>query len=84
MSKNKHNNQHLKQRIHEQQYEIDRLKYLNKQMAISLSEMRLHEYQQFAGVMACVHEQAMLEVITEEQAGRLMLALTGTMLCPCE
>lgn len=78
MSKN-NNNQRMKQCIREQQRQIERLKHLNKEMGITLNEMHLHELQQFSDVLSCVFAQCMMDVITEEQAGRLMVALTGAM-----
>lgn len=77
MSKNTY--RRMKQRLHEQQQEIERLKHNNREQCLLLNETRLCALQQFSDALTCVFEQCMMDVITEEQAGKLMIALTGAM-----
>lgn len=80
MSKKNNNNQHLKQRIREQQTYIDRLQGDIKTLRFFLREMRENKLQTFADVMLVIFEQFMMEGLTEEQAGKLMVLMTSTML----
>lgn len=80
MSKKNSNNQHLKQRIREQQTYIDRLQGDIKTLRFFLREMRENKLQTFADVMLVIFEQFMIEGLTEEQAGKLMVLMTSTML----
>ena len=80
MSKKNNNNQHLKQRIHEQQAYIERLKLDNKELRSILRDMRENRLQTYADVMLIIFEQFMMCDFSEEQAGKLMVLLTSTML----
>lgn len=78
MSKN-HSNKHLKERIRDQQKEIERLRYYNGELSMTVDELRPHNLQMFANVISTVFEQYMMDEIDEDQAGKLMVALAGAM-----
>ena len=80
MSKKNNKNQHLNQRIREQQAYIDRLKLDNKELRNILREMQENKLQTFADVMLVLFEQFMMCDLTEEQAGKLMVLMTSAML----
>ena len=75
MSKKHNNNQHLKQRIREQQQEINKLGNMNTYLCSVIDSQRLQMYAQFADVMCNVYSCAMEGSITEEQAGILMYSI---------
>ncbi len=83
MSKN-HTNKDLKQRIRKQQKEIERLRYYNSELGMAVDELHLHTLSMFANVITTVYEQMMMDEISEDQAGKLMVALTGAMQCADE
>ncbi|MBO5500691.1 MAG: hypothetical protein J6A48_01570 [Clostridia bacterium] len=80
MSKKNNNNQHLKQRIREQQGEINRLRRANQDYLDVLREMRENSLKTYADVMLVIFESFMMEDLTDELAGQLMLSLTDVML----
>ena len=80
MSKKNNNNQHLKQRIREQQGEIIRLRRANQDYLDVLREMRENSLKTYADVMLVIFESFMMEDLTDELAGQLMLSLTDVML----
>ncbi len=80
MSKNKNNNfKQYKHYIREQQRMIEGLENINERLFKLVDELRMRELEQFADVISCVFEQYMADVVDEEQAGKLMLALTFAM-----
>ena len=81
MSKKNNNNQHLKQRIREQQAEIDSLKRKNEDLRDALREMREKRFETYSNVMLVIFENFMMEELTDELAGQLMLSMTDVMLC---
>ena len=81
MSKKNNNNQHLKQRIREQQAEIDSLKRKNEDLRDAFREMREKRFETYSNVMLVIFENFMMEELTDELAGQLMLSMTGVMLC---
>ena len=80
MSKKNNNNQHLKQRIREQQQEINHLKRHNQELRDALREMRENRLETYSDVMLVIFEGFMMDDLTEEQAGQLMLSLTNVMM----
>ena len=80
MSKKNNNNQHLKQRIREQQGEINRLRRANQDYLDVLREIRENSLKTYADVMLVIFESFMMEDLTDELAGQLMLSLTDVML----
>ena len=80
MSKKNNNNQHLKQHIREQQGEINRLRSANQDYLDVLREMRENSLKTYADVMLVIFESFMMEDLTDELAGQLMLSLTDVML----
>ena len=80
MSKKNNNNQHLKQRIREQQAEINCLKRNNLDLRDVLREMRENRLKTYADVMLVIFESFMMEDLTDELAGKLMLSMTSDML----
>ena len=80
MSKKNNNNQHLKQRIREQQGEINRLRRANQDYLDVLREMRENSLKTYADVMLVIFESFMMEDLTDELAGQLMLSMTDVML----
>ena len=72
MSKKNNNNQHLKQRIREQQQEINKLGNMNSYLCSVIDSQRLQMYTQFADVMYSVYAYTLQDGITREQAGNLM------------
>ena len=80
MSKKTNNNQHLKQRIREQQGEINRLRRANQDYLDVLREMRENSLKTYADVMLVIFESFMMEDLTDELAGQLMLSLTNVMM----
>ena len=80
MSKKNNNNQHLKQRIREQQQEINHLKRHNQELRDALREMRENRLETYSDVMLVIFESFMMEDLTEELAGKLMLSMTSVML----
>ena len=80
MSKKHNNNQHLKQRIREQQQEINHLKHHNQELRDALREMRENRLETYSDVMLVIFESFMMEDLTEELAGKLMLSMTSVML----
>ncbi len=90
---NKQNKQytHLKQLIRDQRQEIDEqnqeiesLRLLNRYRSRTIQSMRTQMYQQYADVMRCLCDQRMVGTISEEQAGQLMLEITGFWDFSCE
>ena len=80
MSKKHNNNQHLKQRIREQRQEINHLKRHNQELRDALREMRENRLETYSDVMLVIFESFMMEDLTEELAGKLMLSMTSVML----
>ena len=80
MSKKTNNNQHLKQRIREQQAEIDSLKRHSKDLHNIIRTMRENKFATYSDVMLVIFENYMMEDLTEEQTGQLMISLTDVML----
>ena len=80
MSKKHNNNQHLKQRIREQQQEINHLKRHNQELRDALREMRENRLETYSDVMLVIFESFMMEDLTEDLAGKLMLSMTSVML----
>ena len=80
MSKKNNNNQHLKQRIREQQAEITHLKRNNLDLRDALREMRENRLKTYADVMLVIFESFMMEDLTDELTGQLMLSMTDVML----
>lgn len=80
MNKKNNNNQHLKQRIREQQAEINCLKRNNQGMRDALREMRENRLKTYTDVMLVIFESFMMEDLTDELAGQLMLSMTDVML----
>ena len=80
MSKKNCNNQHLKQRIREQQAEIDSLKRHSKDLHNIIRTMRENKFATYSDVMLVIFESFMMEDLTEKQAGQLMLSLTNVMM----
>ena len=80
MSKKNNNNQHLKQRIREQQAEIDSLKRHSKDLHNIIRTMRENKFATYSDVMLVIFENYMMEDLTEEQTGQLMISLTDVML----
>lgn len=80
MSKKNNNNQHLKQRIHDQQTQINHLKRHNMDLRGALREMRENRLETYSDVMLVIFESFMMEDLTEELAGKLMLSMTDVML----
>ena len=80
MSKKNNNDQHLKQRIREQQTEINHLKRKNLDMRDTLRELRESCLETYSDVMLVIFESFMMEDLTAEQAGKLMISMTGAML----
>ena len=80
MSKKNNNNQHLKQRIREQQQEINHLKRHNQELRDALREMRENRLETYSDVMLVIFDSFMMEDLTEELAGKLMLSMTSVML----
>ena len=80
MSKKNNNNQHLKQRIREQQAEINCLKRNNLDLRDALREMRENRLKTYVDVMLVIFESFMMEDLTDELAGQLMLSMTDVML----
>ena len=80
MSKKDNNNQHLKQRIHDQQIQINQLKRHNLDLRDALREMRENRLKTYADVMLVIFESFMMEDLTDELAGQLMLSMTDVML----
>lgn len=80
MSKKNNNKQHLKQRIREQQVEIDSLKRHSKELHNIIRTMRENKFATYSDVMLVIFENYMMDDLTEEQAGQLMISLTDVML----
>ena len=80
MSKKTNNNQHLKQRIREQQAEIDSLKRHSKDLHNIIRTMRENKFATYSDVMLVIFENYMMDDLTEEQTGQLMISLTDVML----
>ena len=80
MSKKNCNNQHLKQRIREQQAEIDSLKRHSKDLHNIIRTMRENKFATYSDVMLVIFENYMMDDLTEEQTGQLMISLTDVML----
>ena len=80
MSKKNNNNQHLKQRIREQQAEIDSLKRSNHDFRDALRKMRENRLKTYSDVMLVIFESFMMEDLADELAGRLMISMTNVML----
>ena len=80
MSKKNNNNQHLKQRIREQQAEIDSLKRKNEDLRDALREIREKQFETYSNVMLVIFDSFMMEELTDELAGQLMLSMTDVML----
>ena len=80
MSKKHNNNQHLKQRIREQQQEINHLKRHNQELRDALREMRENRLETYSDVMLVIFASFMMEDLTEDLAGKLMLSMTSVML----
>ena len=84
MSKKNNNNQHLKQRIREQQQEISRLNNMNTYLCSVIDSQRLQMYTQFADVMYSVYAYTLQDGITREQAGNLMYNIVSAWDFSCE
>ena len=80
MSKKNNNNQTLKQRIREQQTEINQLRHSNQEYRNALREMREKKLETYSNVMLVIFESFMMEELTDELAGQLMISLTDVML----
>ena len=80
MNKKNNNNQHLKQRIREQQAEINHLTRNNMDLRDALREMRENKLKTYADVMLVIFDSFMMEELTDELAGQLMLSMTDVML----
>ena len=80
MSKKNNNNQHMKQRIREQQAEIDALKRHTTDLRNIIRDMRENKFATYSDVMLVIFENYMMDDLTEEQAGQLMISLTDVML----
>lgn len=80
MSKKNNNNQHLMQRIREQQAEIDALKCHTNDLRNIIRDMRENKFATYSEVMLVIFEGFMMDDLTEEQAGQLMLSLTNVMM----
>ena len=80
MGKKNNNNQHLKQRIHDQQTQINHLKRHNLDLRDALREMCENRLETYSDVMLVIFESFMMEDLTEELAGKLMLSVTDVML----
>ena len=80
MSKKNNNTQHLKQRIRELQAEITHLKRNNLDLRDVLREIRENRLKTYADVMLVIFESFMMEDLTDELAGQLMLSMTDVML----
>lgn len=76
MSKKNNNNQHLKQRIREQDGQIKHLEAMNHHLMMRLNNMAFKQYKQYAVAMCCLHEQVEFGNMPEALAGELMLAMT--------
>ena len=72
--------QRMKLRIREQQGEINRLKRNNQDFRDILREMRENRLKTYSDVMLVIFESFMMEDLTEELAGQLMLSMTDVML----
>ena len=81
MSKKNNNNQHLKQRIREQQAEINALKRHTNDLRNIIRDMRENKFATYSEVMLVIFENFMMEELTDELAGQLMLSMTDVMLC---
>ena len=80
MSKKNNNNQHLKQRIREQQAEIDALKRHTNDLRNIIRDMRENKFATYSDVMLVIFENYMMDDLTEKQTGQLMISLTDVML----
>ena len=80
MSKKNNNNQSLKQRIREQQSEIKQLRNSNQDYRNALREMHEKKLETYSNVMLVIFESFMMEELTDELAGQLMISLTDVML----
>ena len=80
MSKKNNNNQHLKQRIREQQAEFDALKRHTNDPRYIIRDMRENKFATYSDVMLVIFENYMMDDLTEEQTGQLMISLTDVML----
>ena len=80
MSKKNNNNQHMKQRIREQQAEIDSLKRHSKDLHNIIRTMRENKFATYSDVMLVIFEGFMMDDLTEGQAGQLMLSMTDVMM----
>lgn len=73
-----------KQEIEKQNQEIESLRLLNRYRSRTIQSMQSQMYQQYADVMRCLCDQHMIGTISEEQAGQLMLDITGSWDFSCE
>lgn len=70
----------MKQQIRDQQAEISQLKQSEKLLHRMLQQMRHQHLQQYSDMMLALFHQMMDDALSEQQAGNLMLLLTGLML----
>ena len=85
----KKNNNHymhleMKQLIRDQQREKKKKKKANTDLHNHISSMHKGNQERFIGVMSCVYEHCVDGIISDEQAGSLMLSLVGVWhhVCP--
>ncbi len=76
MSKNQSNRQ-LRQRIREQNEEIEYLRALGMNMGRTIRAARAQMLQQFADVMCVLYNESLMDVISDEQAGKLMMSVVA-------
>ena len=72
-----HNIQQMKEIIRDQANEIVYLTRANKHMQLHVNSMQKGNQQHFLGVMNCVYAHCANDIITEKQAGSLLLSLVG-------
>lgn len=70
----------MKQQIRDQQAEISQLKHSEKLLHHMLQQMQRQYLQQYSDIMLALFHQMMDDALSEQQAGSLMLLLTGLML----
>lgn len=70
----------MKQQIRDQQAEISQLKQSEKLLHHMLQQMRHQHLQQYSDMMLALFHQMMDDALSEQQAGNLMMLLTGLML----
>lgn len=70
----------MKQQIRDQRAEISQLKHSEKLLHHMLQQMKRQHLQQYSDIMLALFHQMMDDALSEQQAGNLMLLLTGLML----